>query len=328
MTQFDIAMMTKYLKNKGYNLDELSQMSSEKLTELYEETVRNFIYEAQDIIRANSDFREEKKQAAFITPEVISIVAQQPSKLYEVIDNYIDSYTPDDIAHTFFSAIPHAKLNKLKKMVRIKVRELQEVWLLEIRKNIASLPKEEIETLMKYYTDNKENLQMIKSIYEKSSDSAYLDEIRTIANMKLTMIQEYMPEELERNYKTYYDNSPEKLEIIQEITKLSETYTKKSLLSNSITELQEILKEVREKDEQKRAEDEKMHAYFDIFKSALHDPDDQAFVDACLEAASALPRQKFQELAIILSKHYKTFRQRFKDVTKEFGDIQNLQIVF
>ena len=66
----------------------------------------------------------------------------------------------------------------------------------------------------------------------------------------------------------------------------------------------------------------------EAFKHALHDPNDQVFVNVCLDAVSELSRQSFQEIAMVLAKQFKTFRQRFEDVAKEYGDMQSLQIAF
>ena len=213
-------------------------------------------------------------------------------------------------------------------MVRIKIRELQEIWLLELKDNLRSLPEEERDTLMEYYLARKDDLPMLRDIYQKSKDQAYIDKIGDIAHIKLSMIQEYMPDELESNYKSFYDHSPEKLSIIQNILALTAAYSKGTLLSMPIKELQETLQELEEKEREEAAQKALTDRYFERFRTALHDPDDEHFTNVCLDAASELPRQRFQELATELSKQYKHFHQRFSDVSKEYHDIQNLQIVF
>ncbi len=327
MTPFDLALMIKYLKNKGYTQEELSHMSHERIISLYEEKTRDFILHAQEILETN---KEDNVAYAneIIIPESLSIVSKQPFRFYDIIEDYIDSNTPREIANSFFAVLPHIKVKTLEKMVRIKIRQLQETWMLQLNNNLSVLPREERETLMEYFSRHKENLRTLRSMYEKSCDKDYIESLRLIATMKLSIIKDYMPDELESNYKVFYDHSPEKLAIIQEILKLSGAYSKGALLGFSIKDLNELLEELQKREEQKQIEKEQKNRYMEAFKHALHDPNDQVFVHVCLDAVSELSRQSFQEIAMVLAKQFKTFRQRFEDVAKEYGDMQSLQIAF
>lgn len=326
--QFDVALMLQYLKNKGYAQEELAAMSDERISKLYHDTARDFILRAQDVLETSEEHENLRKKSTMIMPETIALIGQDISKIYEEIDNYIDLYSVRELANVLLSALPGVKLAKVEKMVRIKIRELQEIWLLELKDNLRSLPEEECDTLMEYYLAHKDDLPMLRDIYQKSKDQAYIDEIGDIAHIKLSMIQEYMPDELESNYKSFYDHSPEKLSIIQKILALTAAYSKGTLLSMSIKELQETLQELEEKEREEAEQKALADRYFERFRAALHDPDDEHFTNVCLDAASELPRQRFQELATELSKQYKHFHQRFSDVSKEYKDMQNLQIVF
>lgn len=325
---FDITLMAQYLKNKGYTQDELSKMSDEHIAKLYEEQARAFITQAKDILETSEEHEELRKKTTTIMPESVALVAENLTALYSEIDDYIDLYSTRDIANIYLAALPNTKLSKVEKMVRVKICELQEIWLLELESNLSALPAQEREALMEYYLANKDNLRMLRQIHAKSTSPEYIDEIKIIAQMKLSMIQEYMPDELESNYKSFYDHSPEKLSAINEILRLSAAYTKGILLAMSIHELQELLQELRVKEQQEVAVKELVARYHDSFKHALHDPDDQNFINVCIDAASELPRQSFQELAANLAKDHKNFRQRFEDVSKEYADMQALQIVF
>ncbi|WP_299326286.1 hypothetical protein [uncultured Helicobacter sp.] len=325
---FDIALMAQYLKNKGYTQDELGKMSDERIAKLYEEHTRAFITQAQDILETSEEHEELRKKSTTIMPESIALVAQDLCALYEQIDDYVDLYSTRDIANIFLASLPNVKLSKIEKMVRVKIRELQEIWLLELESNLSALPPQEREALMEYYLANKDDLHMLRQIHEKSKSPEYIDEIALIAQVKLSMIQEYMPDELESNYKSFYDHSPEKISAINAILRLSAAYTKGVLLGMSIQELQDLLQDLREKELQAAAVKDLVAHYHDSFKHALHDPDDQHFINVCIDAGSELPRQQFQELAAHLSREYKNFRQRFEDVSKEYADMQALQIVF
>ncbi|MDL0082002.1 hypothetical protein NYG90_04840 [Helicobacter sp. XJK30-2] len=326
--QFDISLMLQYLKNKGYKQDELSAMSDERILKLYQDIAREFILQAQDVLETSPEHENLRKKSTTIMPETIALIGRDLCKLYEEIDNYIDLYSVRELANLLLSALPGVKLAKVEKMVRIKIRELQEIWLLELKDNLSSLPEEERDTLMEYYLARKDDLPMLRDIYQKSKDPAYLDEICDLAHIKLSMIKEYMPDELESNYKSFYDHSPEKLSVIQSILALTAAYSKGALLGMSIKELQEMLEELQEKEQEQAEQKALVDRYFERFKAALHDPDDQHFTNVCLDAASELPRPRFQELATELSRHYKHFHQRFSDVSKEYKDMQNLQIVF
>ena len=90
----------------------------------------------------------------------------------------------------------------------------------------------------------------------------------------------------------------------------------------------ELFIQIQEDLERKRKEEEEFKMYFDEFKDALHSTKEEMFLEVCIDAASALSRERFQELCASLAKKYKTFRHRFTDIARHHKEVSNLQIVF
>lgn len=196
------------------------------------------------------------------------------------------------------------------------------------RANLSTLPAEEAQTLLKFYYDKKDNLIELKDIYTRSNDKKYLSQIYEIACMKLHIVRDYMPKELEETYRVYYDNSQEKIELIKQILSISNGFEKGYLLGLSMHDLGELLIQIQEELQKKKKEEEEVKMYFDEFKNALHSTKEEMFLEVCIDAASALSRERFQELCANLAKKFKTFRHRFTDIARHHKEISNLQIVF
>ncbi|MGX3045690.1 hypothetical protein [Helicobacter sp. T3_23-1056] len=332
LSSHDLNIMTAYLKSKGYTKEQIASMNDKQILKDYEEKSKEFIYQAKkqiDIIpQSQKNELHKEYQHLEIPIELAQIIEGDNVKIYEMLDEYIENYTVREVAETIFMKTKKTKIAKLEKMMRIKRSQLQEVWLESLERNLSTLPTEEAQTLLKFYYDKKDNLIELKNIYTRSNDKKYLQQIYEIASMKLHIVRDYMPKELEDTYRVYYDNSQEKISLIKQILKMSNGFEKGYLLGLSIHDLGELFTQIQEDLERKRKEEEEVKMYFDEFKDALHSTKEEMFLEVCIDAASALPRERFQELCASLAKKYKTFRHRFSDIARHHKEVSNLQIVF
>lgn len=313
-------------------------MSDKEVLRDYENLSREFLLQARKQVDiAPQDFRslqslkgEQKGEFKHlqIPIELAHIIEQDNFKIYEMLDEYIENYTVCEIAETIFMKTKKTKIAKLEKMMRIKRSQLQELWLEALERNLSTLPEQEAQTLLKFYYDKKDDLIALKDIYLRSNDKKYLNTLYEIASMKLHIVQDYMPKELEETYRVYYDNSQEKITLIKQILKISSGFEKGYLLTMSIHDLDELLIQIKEELQKKQQEEEEAKKYLEEFKDALHSTNEEIFLEVCIDAASALSRDRFQELCATLAKKYKTFRHRFTDIARHHKEITNLQIVF
>lgn len=332
LSSHDLNLMTSYLKSKGYTKEQIASMNDKQILRDYEEKTKEFLYQAKkqiDIIpQTPKEVQRKDLQHLQIPLELAQIIEQDNVKIYEMLDEYIENYSVREVAEVIFMKTKHTKIAKLEKMMRIKRSQLQELWLEALERNLSTLPTEEAQTLLKFYYDKKDNLIELKDIYTRSNDKKYLSQIYEIACMKLHIVRDYMPKELEETYRVYYDNSQEKIELIKQILNISNGFEKGYLLGLSMHDLGELLIQIQEELQKKKKEEEEVKMYFDEFKDALHSTKEEMFLEVCIDAASALSRERFQELCANLAKKFKTFRHRFTDIARHHKEISNLQIVF
>lgn len=326
----DTSYMSKYLKFYGYTSEQLEKMSIQELTQLFEEKTRenkrHYDQLLQEKMQSNQ-FMSQPSDDRDLTMEFINAINGDSIRIYEA-DDFVSLYTPHEIAELLvLQEGQKTKLALIEKMARIKMCELQEFWLEKIEQKLEELPEEESYNLMHYYNMHKEDFKMLKNVYTQLSNPEYMERIKNIANNKINLIKQYMPDEMENNYRDFFNHSQVKLDLISKILEFSKSDDKQYLLTLSINELNEFYNKLQAKSEQEESEEIKVKEYMKLIRDALYSPDNQVFIDACLQAAQDLSYQSFQDLIIDLSKRQKTFRNRFDEVAKIHKDFKNLQVI-
>ncbi len=323
------AHMSRYLKSYGYTSEQLEKMDAQEITQLFEDQTRqnqaHYNQLMQEKIASNQNTNQPSENRD-LTMEFLNAINGDNIRIYEA-DDFVSVYTPHEIAELLVLQGQKTKITLIEKMARVKIRELQEFWLDRIEQKLGEIPKEEGYNLMHYYTRCKEDFKMLKNVYTQLSNPEYIEKIKHIANVKIDLIKQYMPDEMERSYRDFFNHSEVKLDLVSKILELDKGNDKQYLLTLSIDELNEFYEKLQIKNKQEESEEIKVNEYMKLIKDALYNPDNQVFIDVCLQAAQDLPRRKFQDLVIDLSKRQKPFRNRFMEVAKMHKDFKNLQVI-
>lgn len=326
----DILLIKEYIKQNGYTPEQLSTMEKEEILATYTKLTKEFIEAYEDAIQKKLNIGSEDKEPdddLHIKQDLIKIINDDNSQIYETLDDYVGSYDKEELADVLAIQDKEAKITKIKKMVRVKICEIQEFWLEEIEKNIKNLPEEEQFNLMHYYGNKKNNLKALRRIYTKSKDSKYLQKLQEISDSKINIIKEYMPEKMEENYKIFFNQSEEKKELVNKIYKLSQAEKKEHLMSLSMQDLNKLHSVLEEEIRKEQEEIKKSDRYIRKIKKTLKEIEDDDFIAVCLEASRNLSHEAFRNMIIRLSNLDKYFKYRYITVSSSRKEFENLQIL-
>ena len=332
MQYYDTQLMSAYLKNNGFTEAQIEKMNDEEISNAYQQKATTFLNNYKQSFQAFESSHEPSGISIHttpkeLTPQIISIINQHHIKLYELLDDFMDIYAPNELIELLYVGMQNIKMTQLEKMVRIKVYELQEFWLEQIENNLNALPIEERDELMDYYQSQKSNLKLLKETYLKSKDKQYIQQLQDIADTKLEIIKEHLPSELEANYKSFYNKREEKTNLIQEILELSHGFGMHYLNSSTIADLKELLMLLQTEQNTEKEQKQLYTYHMKALKDSLTNPDEQVFAVACLNAANELPRYMLQDIVKDLADRNKFFLHRFHEVAKEYKNIPELQII-
>lgn len=227
----NLKMAKVYLKNYGHSDDELDKLGENELFELYKIQSSKRFFEFRTALEEETSsisFPHAKENTGNYQDikEKIKKNDQDISKLYDIFDEYIYKYTYEDMLEIFRSNLPNVSSNKIEKMLKVKYREFQEIWLEKIKDRLYDLPEEERLTLMGFYEKNRNNIEKLKYVYQNSAQSNYRKIIKNISIMKLEVIKNFIPNIMEENYKDFFKETPEKIKLINNIIGLTPTYSK------------------------------------------------------------------------------------------------------
>ncbi|PAF53344.1 hypothetical protein BKH42_06405 [Helicobacter sp. 13S00482-2] len=316
--------MKVYLSNNGHTQIELDHLSNSELFELYKKESLESIYLFQsDLDKKICIATAEGLKHYEIEDKLktkIKKIGRDISKVYDMIDEYIDEYTYDQFLEIFRSYLS-VPAPKIEKILKVKYRQLQEVWLEKLKIRFASLPDEERIQLMHYYEKNRDNIKKLKQIYHFSEDEYYVGDIQRISESKLSIIKNFMPELMEENYKAYYDETPEKINLIQEVLKLTHSYPRSYLKRLSISKLLFLKNEIIEQDKRDIINKKLFNKHIKALEEAMNSPNDNDFSKAALNVITELDGDNLHRVVNYLTNKNKTFLNKFNASIKTYQNI-------
>ncbi|PAF49864.1 hypothetical protein BKH41_00755 [Helicobacter sp. 12S02232-10] len=327
---YDFEMIKLYLKNHGYNIIELNAMDNEKLFNLYKEHSLKVIYEFQTSLHQNNSFSVGHIKNYDLENQLKSKllkIGKNFSKIYDLIDEYIDRYSYEDFLEILCMQLDTIPPSKLEKILKVKYRQLQQVWLEKLEEKFKILPVEERIPLVKYYEKNQDDIAKLKRAYQDSKDPSHLEKIKKISEIKLNIIKIFMPSLMEENYKAYYDETPEKLELIDHILELTNSYSKKYLKDLTISKLKFLKNDIIEQNKREAQDKKLFQKYTKALSESMNSMDDNEFSKVCLDAIAELNSDQLQRVVSFLASKNKFFLNKFNTTVKSYQSIAKTKIV-
>ncbi|PAF41503.1 hypothetical protein [Helicobacter sp. 11S02596-1] len=326
---YNFEIMKLYLKNHGYSPAELDIMEDEKIFNLYKTINHKMIYDFQITLCQNNSFPAEQVKDYDLENQLkskLSKIGKNFSKIYGLIDEYIDHYDYQEFLEILCMHLDTIPSSKIAKILKVKYRQLQQVWLEKIEQRFQVLPIEERIPLIRYYEKNQDNLAVLKRVYDESKDPAYIEKIKKISEVKLDVIKVFMPSLMEENYKAYYDETPEKLELISRILALTNAYSKKYLKELSISKLKILEDEIIRQNKQEAQDKKLFQKYTKAFSKSMASADDNEFSKVCIEAVAELNSEQLQMVVSFLAGKNKFFLNKFNTTIKNYQNISKIKI--
>lgn len=299
--KFDLKMIKVYLKNHGYTDGDLNKLDEEKLFELYKTQSTQRVFEFRMALR-DQNFSIPLSQSSNNIQnyqkikEKIKKINQDISKIYNILDEYVYEYTYEDILEIFRSNLPNISSSKIEKILKVKYREFQEIWLEKIKNNFFDLPDEEKLFLINFYEKSRNDIEKIKRVYQSSMRSDYMSNIKKISEIKLEIIKNFMPNLMEENYKDFFKETPQKVEIMKEILELTSSYSKNFLLELDMEKLEFLRDEIIKQNKKEIYDKKVFQEYVKNLEETINLLDDNDFEKVCLEVITKLDETQIQNI--------------------------------
>ncbi|RDU73281.1 hypothetical protein CQA57_05180 [Helicobacter anseris] len=315
--------MKVFLQSKGYDVE---HKDFQEVFDIYknvclQETTayQNEVFDTSffDISGANENV--ELIALSQVIKTEIEQIQNEPQKLYVLIDRYIEQCPYEELKFLIFSGVKKLPFLTMDRIFKIKYYQYQEVWMEKIEQHLDVLPQEEKKVLMHHYDKMRDNIPLLFRAYQKSFDTDEVEKMRSVAENKLLLLQNFNPQMLEENYKAFYDESPEKIKLVKEVLSLTSSYTKSFLKHIPMEELLSLIEEIKK---QKRDEEEskkRIIKHIKILEESIAMASDGDFDIACMSAIEELNNEELQKVLHYLGSQNKFFVNKFESVAKQFG---------
>ncbi|MWV62250.1 hypothetical protein DCO58_05220 [Helicobacter saguini] len=297
----DSLMVKEYLRLHG--VDNVLDLDHEELEKEYEKIVHEGYKYYQSLINDGGGVE-------FYAPPREDVVAalkrvQTIDEMYDTCYRFLFMYIPTDLIAFMAELKMPVPYSRLKRIIDIIHARVQDEVLDNIKLDLESLPRQEMETLISHYESMRNNIMELQRIHEKYKSSGTLDYVRSMAEMKLDIVQSFMAKDMEMEYKPFYDNSKEKRTLVSKILAISGIYTKQELFDMKIAELQETYDEIMKQVLAKEREQKLMRKYIEIFEDSAGITEDK-FKEYCADMQEELNEENIHEII-----NYFTTRNHF-----------------
>ncbi len=326
--QPSIRMVKLFLQNCNYDIE---NKSDEEILKLYQDHNLREVMEFQKEVFDNGfvDITKEIPELleiANVIKEDIKGVGDNISALYGIIDKYIEKYPYEELKFLIFSGIKKIPLLIVERIIMAKTYQYQEIWLEKIAKNLEVLPIEEKSVLMAKYQSLCDNLTTLFNIYQKSFQEEGIAKMREVAQNKLAILKNFSPQLLEATYRAYYNESEEKLKLVNEILEYTQSYPKAFLKNQSMERLMNLKKEIIGRREEEAQSKRLVFEHIKALEESMAETNDSNFDAACMNAISDLNNIELQKVVDYIGSKNKFFVNRFEEVAKRFRSKVNAKV--
>lgn len=263
--------IVKQLENHG--LKNLKQLSDDELVTLFKQTTINWTNKITSINHKEKIIKNEDSTLLISTIQNINNI----NDIYKAVNNLIDQYTYSDIKEAIINNLKSSIFDTAITILDIKHTQYLENIVEKIENKIKIMPIEEMYFFTNFIESNRDNIEFLKSILKMLSNDKILNSIKYITNAKKYIITNFMPQDLESNYKQYYNNSKEKQDLIKKLKDMNASYTRKQLDNMTRNDLVDIIKSIKQRELDEKKDKEDFEKYSFLLKQALYKDDNDTF---------------------------------------------------
>ncbi|MDE6885991.1 MAG: hypothetical protein K2P17_03000 [Helicobacteraceae bacterium] len=303
------------LKNHGIEkVDNLSEVSIlEKLKEATIEWTKN-------MVAYNTETKAiSAKNLESMDIEIKNIILKN-NDFYTMFNELLANYPLDNIRDIVINSIAPKLLDKSLNILDIKYRQYQEIIIETIEKKLNFMPEEERATFMNFIEKNRDEIELLKGFLNQLENTKIADNINRISNIKKYIISSFLPDELEKNYKYFFNHSKDKQELIKRLREISNAYSKEQLDDMTKEDLIDILNSIKQKELNDKKDKDDFNKYYELFKKALYN-DSQTFDRLVIQVLEDVSDDCLNNLKAKLKNEDSMFESRFQNAQKEWSQI-------
>lgn len=321
----------EFLLHHDFEKAQLQIMNTQEIKEQYEAVTRKSIYAFMHATMEENTVKSLDTSGIIDVEQVNAYkeklrgVLESPTDIITVLLEGYEVFTYVEVNDLFESVSRHLPAHKMQKISRLAYRQYQEILLSQIREALKELPPEENKMLVEHYEENRENIALLQDTLKKLADPLTRDQLLATSRIKLLTVQLFLPSILTETYDKYFNNTPQKLELVGKIMSLTKLYTKDHLKALPIEQLQEIHEEILEHNRQEE-EDRKVFAkYSQAISESMFNNDDDTFSEVCSIAVTHLTSTQLEMLVEYMANQNPLFVSKFENIMREYKKKLNMK---
>lgn len=309
------------LQLKNHGITNADSLNADELQARFMEITRNW---SRSFANFNLGIKQERSAESMeIADSTIKAKIKESSDFYAVFNELLTQYSYATIHEVVANTLPAHKIEKALLILEIKYRQYQEIIIEQIEQKIATfMPKEECATFMLFIENNREEVELLKDILAQLNDNKTSHNISKITNAKKYIISEFMPRDMEKNYKQFFNNSKDKQELVRRLRRISNAYSKKQIDDMTKEDLIDILNSIRQKEIDDKKDKDDYAKYLEAFRLAIYDNDDDRFDTLVIQVLEDVSKDCLARLRLRLREEDPLFDNKFSAAQKEWNKIK------
>ena len=303
---------------KNYGLNNIERLSDEQLEAEFRKAIIEW---SENFVRYNLGTKEAKTQMEWVDSAILEKI-KMADDFYEIFNDLLIKYPFSVVYDALLSTLNAQKTQKALLILEIKYRQYQENLIEQIAQKITFMPEEERASFMLFIEKNRDEVELLKDILSQLKDDKISREIGQISNIKKYILSEFMAEDLEKNYKQFFNNSQDKQDLIARLRKISNAYSKQQLDDMTKEDLMDILTSIRQKELQDKKDREDFAKYVEAFKSALYEDNTSNFDALVIQVLEDVSKDCLANLRAKLRAEDALFESKFAMAQKEWNRIK------
>ena len=306
-------LLLKQLENHGKK--NLSHLDKNELQNMFDEINKEWI---SSVVAYSSGARDAKIINVDDIEQSIKEEVLHSKNLYDTFYHLLQKYSFDIIYDVVLNSVDSKVVEKTLFILDIKYREYQEILLEDIIKRMQLMPNEEAAGFIDFVENNREDVEFLKDILLQLQDSKIGSNINKITNIKKYIISNFMPDDLEIEYKHFFVHSQDKQDLIARLKRISNAYSKKQLDNMTKEDLIDILTSIKQKEIDEKKDKEDYEKYLALFKKALYEDDNTTFNTLVMKVLEDVSIDCLNSLKSVLKNEDPLFDSKFQAAQKEW----------
>lgn len=306
-------LLLKQLENHGKK--NLSHLDKNELQNMFDEINKEWI---SSVVAYSSGARDAKIINVDDIEQSIKEEVLHSKNLYDTFYHLLQKYSFDIIYDVVLNSVDSKVVEKTLFILDIKYREYQEILLDDIIKRMQLMPNEEAAGFIDFVENNREDVEFLKDILLQLQDSKIGSNINKITNIKKYIISNFMPDDLEIEYKHFFAHSQDKQDLIARLKRISNAYSKKQLDDMTKEDLIDILTSIKQKEIDEKKDKEDYEKYLALFKKSLYEDDNTTFNTLVMKVLEDVSIDCLNSLKSVLKNEDPLFDSKFQAAQKEW----------